>query len=152
MRALETVSVPGTTDGVHRAAQAFEQFCAAQALPSQARWRFLVALDEILSNIVRHGLQGRDGAIVLTFSLEAGILTAEVVDTAGPFNPLQAPAPDTVSPLDKRRPGGLGIALVGDLMDQVRYERRDDRNHLILIWRLRPDGADPAPARDPHAD
>jgi serine/threonine-protein kinase RsbW len=152
MRALETVSVPGTTDGVRRAVEAFEAFSAAQALPSQARWRFLVALDEILSNIVRHGLDGRDGTIVLTFSLEAGVLATEVVDTAAPFNPLLAPPPDTTSPLEARRPGGLGIALVDNLMDQVRYERRDDRNHLVLRWRLRPGESGPAPARSSHAD
>lgn len=152
MRALETVSVPGTTDGVHRAAQAFEQFCTAQALPSQARWRFLVALDEILSNIVRHGLKERDGAIVVTFSVDSGVLAAEIVDAAGPFNPLLVPAPDLAASLEDRSPGGLGIALVGKLMDQVRYERRDDRNHLILTWRLQPDGAGGTPARGPHAD
>ncbi len=145
MRARETVVVPGTPDGLERVAEAFERFSAACALPSQARWRFLVALDEVVSNVVRHGLEPRAGPIVLTFSFESGVLSAEVVDAAGPFDPLAAPSPDTASSLARRRPGGIGIALTRGLMDDVRYERREDRNHLTMTWRLRPDPSGPAP-------
>ena len=80
------------------------------------------------------------------------MLEAEVVDTAAPFDPLAAPPPDTASALDVRRPGGLGVALVRSLMDQVRYESRGDGNHLILTWRLRPDLSGPAPREEPDAD
>jgi len=136
MGAVERVSVPGTPAGVSRAADAFEQFSAAQGLPDQARWRFLVALDEILSNVVRHGAAGSAAAIDLTFRVDADTARVEVVDTAPPFNPLSMPAPDTTARLEDRRPGGLGITLVQSLMDDVQYEWRDERNHLILTRRL----------------
>ncbi len=139
MRACETLSVPGTNDGVRRAVDAFDRFSRSQALPADARWRFLVALDEILSNILKHGSQGADAAIGLTFSLDHDIVSVAVVDGAAPFNPLLAPAADTTSPLETRRAGGLGIALVDSLMDQVAYERRGDHNHLMLSWRLKPE-------------
>jgi len=139
MRAVETLSVPGTLQGVRQAVQAFEQFGQAHALAHTAAWRFPLALDEILSNIVRHGLRGQRGAIDLTFSVDDEFVAVEVVDTADAFNPLLAPAPDTTSPLDQRQPGGLGIALVRELMDDVGYERRNDRNHFVMRWR-------------PHAD
>ena len=67
---------------------------------------------------------------------EGDVLTAEVADDAGPFNPLLVPAPDTTSPLEVRQPGGLGIALVRALTDDLTYERRDDRNRLIMTWRV----------------
>jgi serine/threonine-protein kinase RsbW len=139
MRAVETLSVPGTLAGVLQAVQAFEQFGRSHALSAGAAWRFALALDEILSNIVRHGLAGRQGAIDLMFSIAGDEIAVEIIDAADSFNPLLAPPPDTSSPLEDRRPGGLGIALVRRLMDDTRYERRDDRNHFIMRWR-------------PHAD
>jgi serine/threonine-protein kinase RsbW len=139
MRVVETLSVPGTLPGVRQAVQAFEQFGRTHDLSQGAAWRFLLALDEILSNIVRHGFGGRRAAIDLTFSVDDEFVAVEIVDTADAFNPLLAPAPDTSSPLDDRQPGGLGIALVRQLMDDTRYERRNERNHFIMRWR-------------PHAD
>lgn len=138
MRAVETLSVPGTQSGVLQAVEAFEQFSRVHDLAKGATWRFPLALDEILSNIVRHGLGARRAAIDLTFSLDGEDVVVEIVDRAAPFNPLLAPPPDTTSPLDERRPGGLGIALVRRLMDDTRYERRNGQNHFFM--RCRADG------------
>jgi len=138
---VATVSVPGTTSGVGRAAAAFDEFCRRQSVPADARWRFQVALDEILSNIVRHGFRGRDGTIALTFAHDGRIVSVEVVDAAPAFDPRQAPAPDTTSPLEARRPGGLGIKFAQDLLDELSYERRGDENHLRLAWHVRPGAA-----------
>lgn len=135
MHAIQTVSVPGTLPGVRQAVQAFERFGRQHGLSQGAIWRFPLALDEILSNIVRHGLGGRQAAIDLTFSVDAEYVAVEIVDQADAFNPLLAPPPDTSSPLDARKPGGLGIALVRQLMDDTSYERRDDRNHFTMRWR-----------------
>ena len=139
-----TVTVPGTPDGVQSGARAFDAFVEAHRLPESARWRFQVALDEVLSNVARHG---GASTIDLLFALDDDVLSLEVTDRGAAFDPLQAAAPDTGAGLDERRPGGLGIMLVRTLMDAVRYERRGECNHLTMIWRLRADD-DPAPASD----
>ena len=135
--AAESVSVPGTTAGVGRAAAAFDQFCRDYGVPAEARWRFQIALDEILSNIVRHGYQGGAGTIDLTFGHDGRAVSVEVVDSAPAFDPRQAPPPDTSSPVEARRPGGLGIVLAEELLDELAYERRDEHNHVKLTWRTR---------------
>ena len=76
------------------------------------------------------------GEIDLEFSRHAGVIAIVVSDGAAPFNPLLAPAPDTTAPVELRQVGGLGIALVRALVDDVCYERREDRNHLTIIWKL----------------
>lgn len=136
MRDAETVSAPSTTAGLVQAADAVQAFCLRRQLPDELRRAMLTALDEVLSNIVRHGLAGRPGTIDLTLSREGADVTAEVDDPGPPFNPLLAPAPDTTAPLEARQVGGLGIALVRALTEAVAYERRGDRNHLTLSWRL----------------
>jgi serine/threonine-protein kinase RsbW len=135
MRTVETLSVPGTLPGVLQAVEAFERFGRAHDLSKGATWRFPLALDEILSNIVRHGLAGRPAAIDLTFSIDGEDVVVEIVDAADAFNPLLAPPPDTSSPLEDRQPGGQGIALVRRLMDATQYERRNGRNHFLMRCR-----------------
>src|SRR5918993_2588946 len=56
--AVATVSVPGTVPGIRQAMLAFEQFGRTHGLPAGAEWRVLLALDEILSNVVRYGDAG----------------------------------------------------------------------------------------------
>lgn len=140
----QTVTVPGTREGVQSGKRALDAFVDAHGLPASARWRFQVALDEVLANIISHG-----GAsdVDLLFGLDDDVLSLEVTDRGAAFDPLQAAPPDTGAGLDDRRPGGLGIMLVRTLMDAVRYERRGAHNHLTMIWRLRPDD-DQAPAAD----
>jgi serine/threonine-protein kinase RsbW len=139
MHATHTLSVPGTLPGVGAAIAAFEQFGRDHGISESAAWRFPLALDEILSNIVRHGLAGPPASIDLTFSVDTDYVTIEVVDQAGAFNPLLAPPPDTTSALEQRTPGGLGIALVRELMDETCYARRDERNYFSMRCRRNAD-------------
>lgn len=139
--------VPGTLDGLTEAMRAAEGFCREADVPGAARANLLTALDEVLANIVHHGLAGTSGTIELAMDRQDGQVAVRVADTAAPFDPLLMPAPDTSLPLEQRRLGGLGIALVRALTDEVAYERRDGRNHLTLTWRV---GTDVP--KDGHAD
>jgi serine/threonine-protein kinase RsbW len=139
----QSLSVPGTMAGVSLAAAAFEQFWQSSGLPPTSRWRFLTALDEVLSNIVRHGLHGAAAPIDLTFDLDGDVVTVDVADHGAPFDPLSLPAPDTTSPIEVRKPGGVGVSIVQGLMDRVRYERKAAQNQLIMSWRVRPEAVSP---------
>jgi serine/threonine-protein kinase RsbW len=132
MHAVQTLTVPGTLTGVRLAIVAFEQFGRTHDLPRAVEWRILLALDEMLSNVARHGTPGDTAHVDLTFTLDAGVVTVEIEDSGPPFNPLDAPPPDTTSALDSRQPGGLGIALVRSLMDETMYERRENRNYFVM--------------------
>lgn len=130
--AVQTLSVPGTMRGVGQAIEAFERFGRARDVPDGLAWRVKLALDEILSNVVRHGGLDERSPIDMTFSFEAGVVGVEIVDAAAAFNPLLAPAPDASRPLAARTVGGVGITIVKGLMDETRYERRDGRNHFVM--------------------
>jgi serine/threonine-protein kinase RsbW len=131
-----TLAVDGTVVGVRQAVEALQAWSGQEGLSDEPRRRLLTALDEILSNVVRHGFRDRPGLIDVTISREGHVVQAEVADDAGPFNPLLVPAPDTSGPLEARTAGGLGIALVRALTDDLRYERSGDRNRLTLTWRI----------------
>jgi len=90
-----------------------------------------VAVEEILSNVIRHGLAaGAAAEIALTATVEGGGVRLHVVDRGRAFDPVQAPEPRLDAPLDQRRVGGLGLPLLRRLTDSLRYERVGDENHL----------------------
>lgn len=92
-----------------------------------------LALEEIVTNIIAYAYDddaGRD--IRVSLRCGPGEVTAEVVDDGRPFNPLDAPRPDTAAPLEDRPVGGLGIHLVRELMDRLAYARRGHLNVLSI--------------------
>ena len=135
------LSVPGTDQGIAAALDAFAEMAAACGLTKAVTWPVEVALDEVLANVVRHGLEGREGGSVeVELTVDTGVeppLCRVLVADDGPeFDPLSAAAPDTSLGVEDRPIGGLGIALVRRLMDEVAYERRDGRNRLRFARRL----------------
>lgn len=136
-----TVTVPGTLDGLAQAAGAADAFCREATVPEATRRNLLTVIDEVLANVVHHGLSGASGSIELTMGFNDKDVRVNVADPAPPFNPLLAPVPDTSAPLERRKVGGLGIALVRALTDELAYERRDGHNHLTLIWHLESEGS-----------
>lgn len=122
---------------VARANAAFTAFAEANAVPAPIRRSLNVALDELLQNTIAHGFAGRQaGVVTIVVELGTDRLTVTLTDDGRPFNPLGTAAPDTASSVEARPIGGLGIHLVRQLMDEVRYQRRADRNVVTLIKRL----------------
>ena len=118
---------------VSRTSQILSGFWARHRLPPEAEMDATLALEEILSNIIRHGCeQGRDYDIRVRISLADGAYELEISDNAAPFNPLLQPDPDLDLPLEQRTPGGLGIFLVKQLAGDLRYEFHDGRNILTF--------------------
>jgi anti-sigma regulatory factor (Ser/Thr protein kinase) len=138
MGAASSRHLPGSEDGLRAARACLDEFSAAQGLSAGQVWPFQVALDEVLSNIVRHGGRGAAGPprIELRLRLAGDSLEMVVVDDASPFNPLEMPPPPLDRPLEGREPGGLGIALVRRLMDVVEYERTGEKNRLLMRRRM----------------
>ena len=125
---------------VARANAAFTAFAEANAVPDSIRRSLNVALDELLQNTIAHGFAGRQGggpgALTIAVELETDRVTVTLSDDGRPFDPLGTAAPDTAGSLEERPVGGLGIHLVRQLMDEVRYQRRSDRNVVTLVKRL----------------
>lgn len=142
MSAGETrrLSVPASDEGIKAALDALEALWAEHGVSRALTWPMEVSLDEVLANVVRHGLAGRTGARVdLELSFEPGDpprCRLQIEDDGPEFDPLTAAAPDTTLGVDERPIGGLGVDLVKRLMDEVHYERRDGRNRLSLAKRL----------------
>jgi anti-sigma regulatory factor (Ser/Thr protein kinase) len=118
---------------VARLHQTLTDFGRHHGLATRVLHDLALALEEVVSNVIRHGYpDDGDHEIIVRLRVEPATVTAEVEDDGQPFNPLEAPEPDTTSPLAERKVGGLGIHLVRRLMDGVEYRRPSERNLLTL--------------------
>jgi anti-sigma regulatory factor (Ser/Thr protein kinase) len=59
----------------------------------------------------------------------------EVIDDGQAFDPRTAPSPRTHVAPRRARPGGIGIHLVRQLVDEIAYQRADNRNHVVVTKR-----------------
>ena len=108
--------------------------CQAVGVPRDALEDLELALDEAVSNIIRHGYGvGAPGEIEIAVEIAADRVRIEVRDRARPFNPLvDAPEPDLARNIDERSKGGLGVYLLRQVMDRVDYSCEKGENRLIL--------------------
>jgi anti-sigma regulatory factor (Ser/Thr protein kinase) len=116
-----------------------EQLAEEHGLSDDAVFALNVALDEMLSNIIKYGYT--DDAIHeihIRFSFAGPMLTVEIEDDGQPFDPCAAAPVDVDAPMEERKVGGLGIHIVRKLMKDVGYERMNGRNRLIMKMLLDP--------------
>ena len=96
--------------------------------------KIVLAVDEAVTNVILHGYGGRGGPVEIEVSGRPGELVIRLRDHARPFDPTSMPAPDLTGPAEERRPGGLGVHLIRQVMDQLIYRRPEEGgNELILI-------------------
>jgi anti-sigma regulatory factor (Ser/Thr protein kinase) len=113
------------------------RFGEAHGLPDEVMADVRLALEEVLSNVIRHGLAGRrEGGIHVQVALNRDAIALQVEDEGRPFDPAAHPRPDLERPFAERAPGGQGVHLVRSLMDEVTYRREGERNVLKMVKRL----------------
>ena len=100
-----------------------------------------LALEEAVTNVMMYAYPGRnDGKVLVEYTEvedEAGKrLIFTVSDTGIPFDPTKKEEVDTTLSAEERAIGGLGIHLVRQLMDEVRYARVEDKNILTLVKKI----------------
>jgi anti-sigma regulatory factor (Ser/Thr protein kinase) len=116
---------------------ALEDFVGAQQLPKPVFRAADLVLEEHLTNVMNYAYDdGREHEIQVRLEAGPAQLVIEVEDDGRAFDPTLAPAVDTSLPLDQRPVGGLGIHFIRRCMDEVRYQRRANRNVLRMIKRL----------------
>jgi serine/threonine-protein kinase RsbW len=131
-----TLTVVNARPEFERAATWLGNFAAGVGLPDDLSSRLLVALDEVLSNVVNHALAGAmegEREIRLTVRLRTDTVELDVVDDGPAFDPTTVASPTLAA---DRRVGGAGLLFVRALMDEVRFTRQGDRNCLTVCKRL----------------
>jgi anti-sigma regulatory factor (Ser/Thr protein kinase) len=100
-------------------------------------YRIELCVEELLTNLVMHSdPQYANQPVGLHAVIEAQRAVLTLVDPAAFFDPLSRPPPPVANSIEEMQVGGQGIYLVRKFSDVFRYERRDDKNRVELVFDL----------------
>lgn len=135
----------GAIPEIAAAASWIESIAAELDLPGRLVFAMQVCLEELMSNIVRHGgvhsssiayLPQTDPAnpllISITIDALAGRIIMTVEDNGRPFDLAQAVAKRVDRPLEQVQPGGLGIQLIRSFASNLEYRRTEQGNCVVV--------------------
>jgi serine/threonine-protein kinase RsbW len=97
-----------------------------------------LAVDEASTNVIEHAYRGAsDRSIELRFVLGSGELRVEIVDDGvAPVDTRALPEVDLQRYASEGRRGGLGVHLMGRIMDTVTFRRTARGNVCCMVKRL----------------
>ena len=96
-----------------------------------------LVLEEAVVNVINYAYpKEKHEFIHLSASMHEGAIVLVLTDTGKAFDPTAAPDADISLSADERQIGGLGIFLIRQIMNEVKYERIDGKNILTLEKKL----------------
>jgi len=113
-----------------------ERLASRHAISASTQFAMNLCLEEVLSNIIRHGYSGNpDHSIAVHFASPRDDYFVFVVeDEAPPFNPVDGPEPPALNPLDEIHIGGQGIRLLRRFADALEYRATPTGNRLRISF------------------
>ena len=108
-----------------------EDVMKAHDLPDGVRFPVHLAMEELFVNMVHYNP-------TVTTDIEVGIdvadqVTVSLVDNGGvEFDVTTKREVDVDAPLEDRKPGGLGLHLIQNLVDSLEYQYQDGRGEVIF--------------------
>ena len=92
-----------------------------------------LALEEAISNVIMYAYpEGTDGEVSIDATVDGKNVSFVIADNGIAFDPTAKEEIDITARIDERPIGGLGIHLVRTIMDNVSYERKEEKNILTL--------------------
>ncbi len=106
--------------------------------------RLALAVDEAATNVIEHAYAGAaDRVVELRFWDEGEELRIDLLDDGVTVDPRDVPQVDLERYANERRTGGLGMHLMGKIMDSVTFARAAHRNVCCMVKR-KPGAQEPA--------
>jgi len=126
-----------TPEEHQRLADLFKQMVVPVALSEDVISLFELAFDEIVTNICSYAWADAERhSIDVEIVVYEDRIEAVFSDDGVAFDPLSAPTAVLDLDIDERVAGGLGIHLVSELMDDLRYRRDGNHNRLTVVKNL----------------
>ncbi len=130
-----SLTIDGALDGIAEASAWAADMAAELDLPSSLAFALDVCFEEALANVITHGLKDAPPEakqVRLSMGRSGAVLQVVIEDHGAPFDPSTVTEAVLPTDLDQARVGGLGVHLMRNLTQAMRYERKDGANRLTL--------------------
>ncbi len=135
---MKEYTIPAELGELERVKSYLEDLLKGTPSSEEEKMAIEVSAEEIFVNIVKYAKISKNSPIELRYDYreEEQIVMLQFRDEGVCFDPLQSEEPRIQEELTGREPGGLGIYMVKNMMDEVRYEYCGGKNVLTLEKRL----------------
>jgi len=114
-----------------------EELAEDWELPSSLVLSLNLVLEEALTNTILYGFNDDSShTIDISFTKTGNELSISIADDGLAFDPTLQSDPDVTLSIEDRPVGGLGIYMIKKVMDQVQYQRIEDKNYLNLTKKI----------------
>ena len=95
-----------------------------------------LAVEELFTNMVKYAV-GSDAAVEVGIAAIDGGVEVTLLDRdVEPFDITRSPQVDIHAPIEERKPGGLGLHLIRQMVDSVEYEYNNAQRRSLTRLRL----------------
>ena len=108
-------------------------FLEEQGGTKKAINQIILATEEIFVNIAHYAYKDTDGDAKIKIKMVGSDAHISFIDSGPYFDPLKKEDPDITQSVEERQIGGLGIFMVKEMMDDVKYEYKNGENILTII-------------------
>jgi len=132
------ISIDSCLDQVFMVGAAIRGICAELQLAAGVASPLELAVIEGVNNAVKHAYESQAGHCVeVIVAVSREWIRFEICDEGKPLNFQRGTALD-YDPHDRKNlpEGGMGLHIMGRVMDEISYSSREGRNRLILCKRL----------------
>ncbi|MBB6461835.1 ATP-binding SpoIIE family protein phosphatase [Flammeovirga kamogawensis] len=132
-----TFSISNSFDEKLILTQKVEKYLLQKNVPTKALHKTQIILDEILSNAINYSFTNTATPLIsVSLKVDSTEICIKIMDNGVAFNPLEKEDPNVALSLDERQVGGLGIFIIKNLVEELSYERFDNKNCLRLLQKI----------------
>jgi len=113
-----------------------DELFAEQWADSRLRPTIDFALEELFTNMVKYSPMGTADVRIDVMAVEGGLEVTMTDHGVAPFDVTRAPDVDVDAPIERRRPGGLGLHLTRRLVDSLDYAYDEARGESRITFRV----------------
>jgi serine/threonine-protein kinase RsbW len=134
LRDGDQIVLGSTLAGMERLPAWIDGIATKLGLDERARFGVHLCLEEVVSNVVRHGYgDNGDGLVTVSCAEDGqGQIVFTVEDDAPAFNPLEGAELPAIGPEDTGLLGGQGIRLLRGFAETLEYEPKLGGNRLRI--------------------
>ena len=129
----QILHIEATSQNTSAVLEFVENTLLNEHIPLKLVQKLLICTDEIYANITQYA---NATFVKIQCSVSENQVILEFKDDGIPYNPLNAPPPDTSLSPEERPLGGYGIHIVKKLADHVQYQSIDNQNVLSITFRI----------------
>ena len=133
----KTIILANDISEISRLAQFVDEVGEEFSLTPDITFNLNLVLEEAVVNVINYAYPKEEHEFIyLSAKLHEDSIVLVLTDTGKEFDPTMAPEADITLSAEERPIGGLGIFLIRQIMNEVKYERIEGKNVLTLEKKL----------------